>query len=325
MATSPFSTASFTYPGQGTPRDRAYSPTYRPFWLGPPGALVQLPAPATSYEADPDRGEVAHKLLSGAAGVTRRLHEKRTWQFTWKRLQGRDLQVLQAFYRGAFGDGPFCLLQPSDRNKLSLDSSLCGTRFALLGQWSISTGVPVVDLTQTANIAPGSWMKWTSPVNTSRLFLGSQPAGVFTPDLLSAAAYVPDAAWTASMWAKTATGTATVSCDMLGLTAAGSATPVTTSHTYTLTTTPQLLQVTVAAGAGGWSPSATPYILPSLKCTQASSPNIFVTNAQLEYGVSTASAWEAGAGFPRVSISAPQTRAVDGLYASDVTLQFSEI
>lgn len=322
MATTPFTTTTVANPGQALPRDRNWLPTTRngQFWLGKAGNMVQLPSPDPGYQVGTTRAETLHTLIGGGTTVTRRLASKRTWPLTWKRIQRRDLQIVLGFYRGAWGDGPFLLIDPADVNLLGFDTSLCGARNGLIGSWAADASCTVVyDSTITSPIPPCGVLRWHGAGNGSILATGPRQAG--TGNTLFDATFSPPVvqalARELSLYAWTASSTASARLVVQDGGGSGSGT---TGSTVTLNTTPQLLAMNVAAGAFG----TTGYIVPGLQCLTASAPDIFVSAAQFEYGVATPSAFGAGSAVPRVIIPAI-TRSVDRVWGSPIQLTLVQI
>lgn len=318
MSTTPFSTTTVTYPGQALPRDRNFAPLTKGFWLGKPGNMIQLPAPAIGYGGGHQRSETPHALIGGGTTVTKRLHAKRTWPLTWQRVQNRDLQVLLGFYRGAFGDGPFVFIDPADDNYLSLDSSLCGARNGAIGAWTAKSPETLVyDPTITSPVLPCGVLRWHGAGNGSRVAIAPRDgSGNVIPDPLASIPLIQAVPQMLSIWAWTASGTA--SCQIVisdGVSAS------TGGPSQTLNTTPK--QLLLAHPAGGLG--ANQYLVFNVQCATASAPDIFLSAPQFEYGPTVASAFAAGSGAPRVVIAAPPGNSVDGLGASPFQLNLAQI
>lgn len=322
MATTPFTTTTVANPGQALPRDRAWSPTTRngQFWLGKAGNMVQLPSTDPGYPQQPTRGEVLHQLISAGTTVTRRSGQRRTWTLSWKRIQRRDFEIVNGFYRGAFGDGPFLLIDPADVNLLSLDTSLCGARNGKIGSWAADSSCTVVyDATQTSPVPPYGVIRWHGAGNGSILATGPRQVGTGNTlfDTTTSPPVVQALQRELSMYVWTATGTANARLLVQDGGGTGSGT---TGSTVVLTTTPQLLTMNVAAGAFG----TTGYIVPGLQCLTPSAPDILVSVPQFEFGVATPSALAAGNSVPRVLVAAI-TPAVDRVWGRPVQLTLVQI
>lgn len=318
MATTPFTTTTVSSPGVALPRDRNFAPLTKGFWLGKAGNMIQLPAPSIGYGAGHTRAETQHALIGGGITVTKRLHAKRTWPMNWKRVQNRDLQVLLGFYRGAFGDGPFVLIDPADDNYLSLDSSLCGARNGAIGAWTVKSPETLVyDSTITSPVLPCGVLRWHGAGNGSTIAVAPRDgSGNVIASTTESVPLIQAMAQQLSVYAWTASSVANA---QLGLNDGVAATAF--SGTVGLTTTPQRLTFNHAAGAFG----SNLYAMLVVKCLTASAPDIFVSAPQFEYGVATASQFAAGSNAPRVVVSGPPGNSVDGLGASPFQLMLTQI
>lgn len=295
--------------------------TFNTFWLGQPGTMQTLPAASVGYSRPAGRAEGVHSLIAGGTSVTRHLHQKRAWALSWVNRSAGPLDVLQGFYRGVYGDGPFSLIDPADTNLLPLDTTLCGARFGLLGTWTSTTGA-VAASAVVGPTPPAGTLQWT-PTAAGYLFGGVWASSKYTPDSSGGVPFLTGVPVTVSMWVWTVSGTASVSVNALGVPVAGTASPVAVTGTVTTaTTTPQRLSVTVAVGASGWSQAATPSILAALHCTGATT--LYVSAPQVEYAAA-ASGWLAGSGVPRVVVGAGMPRTVNAILGSDTSLSLLEI
>lgn len=318
MAGTPFTTTAVTFPGQALPRDKAWSPTTRngQFWLGKAGNMIQLPSTDPAYAVVVTRGDVLHGLIGAGSTVTHRAHQKRAWTITWKRIQRRDFEIVNGFYRGIFGDGPFCLIDPADVNLLGLDTSMCGARNGKIGSWTTGGADTIAyDSTITPPITPCGVLRWHGAGNGSILAAGPRSGASVIFDATSSIPLVQALQQELSVYAWTASGVANV---QLVLNDGVSATAA--SSTVGLTTTPQQLALNHAAGAFG----ANGYLILTVKCLTASAPDILISAPQLEFGVSTPSAFAAGSDAPRVVIP-PLTRAVDRVWGKPMSLTLAQI
>lgn len=320
MATTPFSTSTVTYSGQALARVKAAPSGMRTWWLGKAGSLIQLPYPSNGYEIPSSSQETATTLLSGGTAVTRDRLSKRSWQLTWARIGGRDLQIVNGFYKRVFGLGPWCFLPPEEVNRLDLAMSMCGALNGALEGWNATGGTIAYDSTVTSPVPPCGVLRWTGAGSGSLLVAGPVVSGTPTPDPLVSIPYLPAEPVTVSMWAWTASSTASVIVRASGRLANGTVSTEASSSSITLNTTPQLVSVTAAAGALGSSQ----YPLPVLRCGTASAPNILVSAPQVEL-YSSATSWAAGSGVPRVTIPAAPTRAVSALLMANVAMTLAEV
>jgi hypothetical protein len=109
-----------------------------------PGTLTRaLPLPTGDVTNAPDRGETVTTLLSGRQGVQRRATARRAWNIPYDYLQSRDADILNAFYLGMYGEGPFRFVDPDAVNMLPADTSVCGARTSAPIGWAGLTSTTV--------------------------------------------------------------------------------------------------------------------------------------------------------------------------------------
>src|SRR4051794_29763530 len=92
------------------------------WYLGRPGALVQLPLPSRGTQVPFSGAGATHRLLSGGV-VQDKFAVKRSWQLGWQMLTRDQVGVLNAFVYGTVGPGPYVLIDPEQRNLLSPNQS----------------------------------------------------------------------------------------------------------------------------------------------------------------------------------------------------------
>jgi hypothetical protein len=236
-------------------------------------------------------------------------------------LRGRDLQVVNGFYLRAFGPGPWCFLAPEDVNRLPAGASLCGSLNAVAEGWVATAGTIVYDATQTAPIVPSGVLRWSGATNTSQAGVGTLLTGALSANTGLACPYVAALAACGSLYVATATGTASVRAQLLGINSAGAVVATINGSTVTATTTPQQISAPTAAGGG----STALYWVLAIECLSSSAPDLLISCAQLEVGVTTPSAWGAGSGVARVIIPAGFDAPVDASTARNLTLTLGQI
>src|SRR6185312_2684931 len=156
--------------------------TLRTVHLGIPGSMVKTVCPNAGVTFPLTRAGVTHILTTGGTAVTRRKHTKRTYTLTWDNQTPDEADPILSFYLGTQGFGPFCLIDPSWRNYLTVAVSTFGRQLQAIEGWSL----PAADTapTYSATIAPpplapySGVLVWPAPVNTHTLFEGTQPSGV---------------------------------------------------------------------------------------------------------------------------------------------------
>lgn len=325
MATTPFSTATVTYAGQAPGKVVDVPVGLRKFYLGLPGNMIQLPPPQVGYTANGSTGESTQGLLSGGMAVMRTPRTKRSYVLNWQRLAGRDWQIVEGFYRRLFGYGPWCFVSPDDRNRIPTSAALAGAPNGDVSKFASAVGTITYDSATAAAIAPSGVVRWSGAGSASAIVIGKVVGGFATPDVASttstgtSAPYIPSEPVTASMYARTASGTASATITASGRNVNGTATVSITSSAVTLNTTWQRLTVTAAAGAL----TTAPYVLPYLTCNTASAPDILISCPQLEYS-SAATEWAVDSHVPRVVATQPLGQSLDGILASATSLTLVE-
>ena len=94
------------------------------FYFGKPAAgLVALPNPLRNITPTNDRAATVHTSSSGARQVDLAPRTRRTFTIGWAWLSPEVFSVLEEFYTGARGPGPFVLLDPGRRNHLTANQS----------------------------------------------------------------------------------------------------------------------------------------------------------------------------------------------------------
>lgn len=274
------------------------------FYLGVPGAMRQLRIPDSGFTSSAQRGEHATPLISGGSAVARRLKTRRAWGFTFTVMLPETADLLVGFYTGMFGDGPFCLVDPSWRNGLSSGGSTFDRQNGQISAWSLSVtaGQTLALDTSFAPPFPTSGVaRWSGAMNGSAVGLGTWDAvaAEFLPDLVNSAPYVSDAVSTVSVYARAVSGSPQVQLITDVNTAGGTTLVSATGSTTTLTAAWQRLSVVLPLGTAGAG-----YIVPSVGCLTNSSV-IQLACTDLQYGVSEPAHWVMGLGVARVLFTSP--------------------
>jgi hypothetical protein len=295
----------------------------RTFYLGTPGNLQALRIPDAGYAAPLQRGEVTHELISGGTAVTRRRLARRTYGLGFSLCTPDVASILVGFYMGDFGDGPFCFVDPAWRNQLTDAASTFGARADAVDGWALSNpGAETVTFsTSIAPFAqPSGVAVWAGAGNGSHLGTGSWNGSVLVPDTTLACPYLPATTTPVSVYVRTASSTASVSLRGLAVQADGTVNSTTTT-TVTATTAWQRVTAVVPAALA----STTLYTLLDVLCNTASAPNIYLSCASLQYGVTLPGAWVGGAGVPRVTVAGPLGNQSTLIVARDHALLLAEI
>jgi hypothetical protein len=152
------------------------------FYFGKPAlGLVSLQAPLKGLTPTNERAATVHVSSNGGRQVDLSPRTRRTFTLHWVGLDMVTFSVLEEFYTGARGAGPFVLLDPGRRNHLTADQSGTASQtnsaagFAVLagsGETVAAAVVPVVR-------GPRS-LRWTLPGTvTSGVLDLVPPAGLF--------------------------------------------------------------------------------------------------------------------------------------------------
>ena len=291
------------------------------YYLGTAGAMQRLRVPDDAVQGPLNRGEVAHTLLGGGTAMTRRAKTRRNYQVSFSGCTPDTAQILVGFYAGDFGDGPFMFVDPAWRNALSDQVSTFGARLQAVGGWTLSSP-GAQSLTYSTSIAPfetpSGTAVWAGAGNGSRLGMGTWNGSLFTPDTATAPPYLSDRTNPASVYIRTASSTASMSVRGLAVAADGTVASTTTT--------------TLTANSSGWQrytavvPASltAAYVILDILCNTASAPNILLSCADVQYGVTVPQGWVGGLGIPRVVIAAMGSQ--NALFVlRDHTLQLSEI
>lgn len=94
------------------------------FWFGKPAqGLVALPPPLKGLTPTVERAGTIHISSSGGRQVDLAPRQRRTFTVSWAELDPPTYSVLEEFFVGARGPGPFVLLDPGRRNHLAPNQS----------------------------------------------------------------------------------------------------------------------------------------------------------------------------------------------------------
>lgn len=276
------------------------------FWLGQPGAMIELPSPDPSlYQAPRSRGEVEQGLASGASGMIRFPHSVSRWTLGWPRLAGRNRSVVDGFYRGAFGSGPFCFVPPEDVNRLTLKQSMCGALNGVAEGWVASVGTVTYNAAVASPVAPCGVLDWSAEAANALLMPGIN-AGPPTPDPSFSIPYLPAEPFAWSVWLSTASGTASVRLVLSGRNAAGTVVTAVNGPTVTVSAGAwTLLQMSLNPG----DLTTSPYVLPLLQSLDGHPVRVSAPQAEFR---NFRTDWDLGSGVPRVNwVAGRDTRTFD--------------
>lgn len=300
--------------------------------VGPFG-MVQLPDPepgglvangsggvATSLS----RAAVTQMLASGGASVQRKLNTKRGYSIQYSILTPAEIDTINGFFTGVQGGGPYCLVDPSWGNQLPANVSAMGAVLGALPEWSPTVGTLTSNTTAPPTGIRSGVGGWAGATSSSTLYAGLNNIvdGTWLPPILQGISV------RFSIWAKTTTGTATVTPALTyGIGGSAPAGTAATGSAGSLTTTWQQLTVPVASSFS-W-PTTSDWIMPKLTCSAVSgTPTICFAGAEFVYDTAATAAalspWVTGLGVPRVLIPGDVPSPVDLVGWRDYTLTLQE-
>lgn len=288
----------------------------RNMYLGQPGAMQLIPPANAPADIPLSR---ADQIFVGANGVTTRtslLYGKRNWTIPYIGLGEDDVDLLDAFYEGDFGNGPFRLVDPSRRNVLPTNTASFGLRTTAPHGWIAGTGgTLVLDAAAPPVGVLSGVMSWAMN-GGDYLFPGINATHC---DVTTAPVYLPLEHTSLGVWMKADAPIAFSSALRGYSTTTGLMTGVLTNRTCNVTTTWQKFNLTLSPG------STADHVLPRITVTGSFTPGqrLFLAGAQLEYN-DTATAFRRGAGSPQVNITQSLGHSVDVLGRADKTLVMAE-
>lgn len=266
-------------------------------WFGKPGAMQLLPKPDAGITRPSNRSVVTHDLLSGATGTTRRRRATRPYGLSWSQQGPDKAELMRSYYLGVHGPGPYCLVDPTERNNLDLDVSTLGLRGFGTG-WLAAGGSAALDTTGVVGpVFDSAVLRWTGAGVNAVLWPGVLLNGAADVDVLTAPPCLPGVPVVFSVYARTATGTAVVNGYLNNRNGDGSLSTGANLLTATLTTAWQRLTVATTIATG----NTAKYLMPSLACVNGGNPDVLVAAPQFEYGLLVPRPFVVGQRVPRVS------------------------
>lgn len=266
-------------------------------YFGRPGSLITLPHPRGGVRATRDRPTFIYRTGGGGARVSKVVGGRRPFTLNWERLDYDTFSTLLAFDQGHEGPGPFALLDPGQRNQLTVNQSsatsetndadnftVAGSGYALSsdattyrrGPRSLKVSIAYAAQSGTITLDPATPDWYGTPVASSRAMVfsywakggGTDPVVTLTPRL----------AWYSAAGAALSTSTGTPA-------ATASAAWTQMYVTATPPASAAYVQASVAASGGTISASA----------------NLYLDQLQLEEGT-TPGTWHPGTGVLPVQV-----------------------
>lgn len=290
----------------------------------PPIGGVVSSGGASGIASTLSRGAFANTLASGGTAAFRRPKTKQTYSLAWDILNPSEVEILNSFFDGGQGGGPYCLVDPSWSNYLPPNVSRMGAVLSALPEWTptVGTFAPITTVAAPTGHFSGVG-SWAGAGSASVLYMGLNNIidGTWLPPV------IPGLSIGFAVWARTASSTATVT-PALTYGVGGSAPTGTaaTGSATALTTTWQQLTVAVASSFSYTGSGL--YADLKLTCSTASAPNIYFSAPEFVYStaasVSVLNPWVGGLGVPRVIIPANASSPVDMVGWRDYTLTLAE-
>lgn len=288
-------------------------------YLGKPGAMRVIPAPRDTVDSTASRGDVPHTLLSGGTVTTRRLYERRAYELPYPELEHADALTLLNFYRGVYGVGPWCYIDPAVVNVLPLDYSTCGVRSGSIIAWSGTSGpAPTFDASTASPVDGSGALKWLPGASGVSLYPGSGGAAATVNPRL----WLPPVVGlpvTLSFYCKlSAAGNIQAGLSNHAAADGSFAGNVATLTTFSASTSWQRFTLTV-------TPSSTSQAVMAPKFTSSSSSTVWLAGLQAEYAATSPSDWVPGELVARCVFTEPPGRAIAQLTYSSHTLKLAEV
>lgn len=274
-----------------------------------PAGMILMPRPPRGYSRLYDRNITEQTPLGGGSATARKLHTKQTFVFQWPFKSREILDTVLGFYTDSWGGGPYIVLDPANRNYLHQDTSLMGPRRGVLSGWAATVGTPSYDSTLAPFQRPSGVAKWVGAGSGSVLGAGTVVSSVVEADTASAMPYVATEQYTWTVYARTLSGTASVTPQLSGRNAAQTLHTNVGASAVTLTTTYQRLSITSSVGAF----TGAQYVIPTLLCNTASAPTIHLSNPMIQLA-SAADLWVVGQGAPRCNVIGQAPSSIETVY-----------
>lgn len=262
--------------------------------------MVQLPNPPRGYTNPTDRHINVQTLISGGTATARAVNSRQAFQYQWDWKNQLDADIIRGFYTGAWGTGPYVVLDPAARNYLPFDVSLMGGRRGVLTGWATGTGTLAYDSTIVTNDPPGGCLRWVGAGSGTGMCAGIMSGAFTEADPATALPYVATEPYSVSIWGKTASGTASCKAGVGGRSyPVGTRTNTAGANVTLNSTTWQQMTASVTAGFS----STSRFVILTVTCNTASAPDILLTNPELSMTAAPLSGWVAGTGAPRCSVT----------------------
>lgn len=289
-------------------------------YLGPVGNLIALPSIGRGISAALTVPSAVHQIAGRGGRVVDRFPgaASRVYGMARSWLTADELTIVESMYLGAYGSGPFVLLEPWRANLLSANQS-SGTDVL-----DDTTGfVPITGLltSSTAQSDHGSRsLAWAVTAANQRMMLGDL-ANTTNANLLRDVPVLPSTVYSVGNRSRLSASTGTARVDVYWFTAAGAFISASTGTATALSnaafTTCPCLNVT--------SPSTAAVMRASMINTvMGAAQTIYSDKWQVAYGA-TLPAWTLGTGVPRVSFTDDLAETYNGPGYMDAGFTLTEV
>lgn len=182
--------------------DRNYPDVY----FGRPGALIKLPYPRGDMDKSYDRQVYDFTTGSGEHQVSLLSGGSRQRTINWKALHVDNYAILERFWTGMAGVGPWVFIDPSDRNLLLPNQASATSAFYDTRDWTVAGGADMGSI--MSNSSGGTTQHSVYNARSFRWLFGTGPVNAF-PVMLLDPPYrgwpgypvVPGLSYTWSAWA----------------------------------------------------------------------------------------------------------------------------
>lgn len=265
-------------------------------YFGQPGSLVELPHPRGGVQATRDRPTAVFRTGGGGTRVGRIAGGKRRFVLDWETLPVDTFSTLLAYDQGHNGPGPFALLDPGQRNQLTVNQSAATSDTNDTDNFTVSgSGYSLASEATTYRRGPRSLRIAVAFASQSGTLTLDPPADDWY------GVPVGDRAMVFSFYARGGGSDpiVTLTPQMVWYSAAG-AVLSTTSGSATPTASASWTQMYVTASP----PAGAAYVRPGVAtsgATISASANLYLDELQLEEGT-TPGTWRPGTGVPPVQV-----------------------
>lgn len=130
-------------------------------YFGIPGSLVTLPHPRGDVGTTRVRARQAFPLGNGEMRTRGSVHGSRTFELSYESIDYATHATLLAFDQGHYGPGPFALLDPGQRNQLTVNQSSATSLTNDATNFSIAGSAQTIGSSSTLATGTPRSLSWT--------------------------------------------------------------------------------------------------------------------------------------------------------------------